>query len=116
MKKAAAPHLRRVVAVLASTVAMLVAAAVAEATPITFDFTATQTTNTTPSGLAAVAAPFVNISGSFTWDTAVAASSNGLTISEYPTGSIAIDQFDIGTAVLPRPVFTVVGNDSAGFF
>ena len=90
-------------------------ASTATAAPITFNFTATQISAQTPGGLASLAAPFSTITGSFTYDTAVAASSSTALIATYPTGTLVVDQFNVGTGVFVAPFsITVVNNAAVG--
>lgn len=86
-------------------------ASAATAAPITFDFTATQISAQTPGGLASLAAPFATITGSFTYDTATAASSSNLLFAIYPTGALVVDQFDVGTGVFSAPFSISITND-----
>lgn len=87
-------------------------ASAATAGPITFNFTATQTSAQTPGGLASLAAPFATITGSFTYDTATAASTSNSLFAVYPTGALVVDQFNVATGVFSAPFGISVTNDS----
>ena len=86
-------------------------ASAATAAPITFNFTATQISAQTPGGLASLAAPFATITGSFTYDTAVPASTSNSVDAQYPTGALFVTQFNVGTGVFSAPFQIVVINN-----
>jgi len=88
-------------------------ASTAAATPITFTFTATQTSAALASvgGLPSLAAPFTTITGSFTYDTAVPASTSNSVSAQYPTGALFVNQFNVGTGVFSAPFQIVVINN-----
>jgi hypothetical protein len=87
----------------------------AYAAPITFNFTAKASgatgTNEPPSGLVALSAGIANLTGSFSFDSAVPASSSTSTTANYPTGALVIDQFDVGTGVFSAPFAIFVQDD-----
>ena len=84
----------------------------AEAAPIlTFNFTATQTSAQTPGGLASLAAPFATITGSISYDLATAPSSSNAFNAVYPTGTLTVTQFNVGTGVFTGPFFVGIFNN-----
>jgi len=95
-------------ALLVASLALGMASAPAGATTIAFHFAATQTSAQTPGGLASLAAPHASITGSFSYDTAVPASSSTATDATYPTGALSVDQFDVGTGAFSAPITVFV--------
>lgn len=93
----------------------LAMAAPAHAASITFNFTAKASgitgTQEAASGLVALSADFANLTGSFSFDSAVPASSSTSTTANYPTGALAVDQFDVGTGVFSAPFAIFVQDD-----
>jgi hypothetical protein len=77
----------------------LSSAPTAEAAPIIFNFTATQTSATPATGgLAAAAAPFATISGSISYDDGAPVIFTGTHRADYATGAMTVVQFDMGLA------------------
>lgn len=96
------------ISLLIASVALATLSAPAGATPIAFHFTASQTSAQTPGGLASLAAPFPSITGTFGYDTAVAASTSHANDASYPTGAVGVDQFDLSTGAFSAPITVFV--------
>jgi hypothetical protein len=94
------------------TLTLTTMSAGAQAAIITFDFTAVQILTSGTGTIADLAEGFLNISGSFSYDTSVAPSSSTSSTATYPTGGLTINEFSLASGTYLGSPVTAVDNGS----